>query len=592
MSAREGASPADAVEARARQIAAGLYPHQVEGVAFLLGRRRAILADDMGLGKTRQSIIALTVAEPAGPYLVVCPASVKYNWVREIQAVLADATVCVAGPGPPPAPGFKGWVVINYDLLRRDVDALLGIPFAGLVFDEGHYIKNHRSQRSRFARQLVAEEAASTEPVVHVLTGTPLTNRPRDLFPLLQLIGHALGQSFLAFAKRYCDGHKNDYGYWMTGGVSNAGELAVQLQGIMLRRRKDDTLDLPAKQRTWIDVDVDEEVRNRLNEAVGHFLVGERNERGGRLGIAMFSGARRRLAVAKVPITLEYVRGAVAQGEKVILYSCFTHATRRFERALGEMAVAVTGEVPTPKRQTLVDRFQNDPAVRVFIGQIHAAGVGINLTAARQVVFNDLDWVPANHWQAEDRAHRIGQHGTVNVTYMVARGTLEEFVRTVLATKSQLIDDVVEGRALGDAMQADVLDELRRLVGHLDGALAALRASNAHPDAVAALLREASDRYIDANAPQMTDRARRELKPVSEAAIHALATVLAGPGHAVYEIASSSGTSTYRLEVEGADITCDCKGFSYRGMCRHARDLKDALATGAPVPESYRRLAA
>jgi hypothetical protein len=128
-------------------------------------------------------------------------------------------------------------------------------------------------------------------------------------------------------------------------------------------------------------------------------------------------------------------------------------------------------------------------------------------------------------------------------------------------------------------------------LGHLDGALAALSASDAGPDTVAELLREAGDRYIEANAPQMTQCARRQLKPVSEAAIRALAAVLAGPGQAVYEIASSSGTSTYRLEVAGADIACDCKGFSYRGMCRHARDLKDALATGAPVPERYRPIA-
>ena len=430
------------------------------------------------------------------------------------------------------------------------------------------------------------------EPVVHVLTGTPLTNRPRDLFPLLQLVGHSLGQSFLAFAKRYCDGHKNDYGYWMTGGATNTPELSVQLQGIMLRRTKDAVLDLPAKQRTWIEVDVDDVVRERLNEAVAHFLAEERTERGGRRGIAMFSGARRRLAVAKVPQTLEYVRGAVEQGEKVILYSCFTHATRRFARALGELAVTVTGEVPTPKRQALVDRFQNDDSVRVFIGQIHAAGVGINLTAARLVVFNDLDWVPANHWQAEDRAHRIGQAGVVNVTYMVARKTLEEFVRTVLDTKARLVDDVVEGRALGDAMEGDVLRELRRLVARLGDSFSAARAEGADAAAVEELLRQASDAYLRDNAANLSERARRELKPVSESAIRALAAALAGPERVVYAIASASNPQVrYRLEVDGADIACDCKGFAYRGMCRHARDLKKALATGAPLAADYRRVA-
>ena len=575
-------------EARARQIARGLYPHQVEGVAFLLGRRRSILADDMGLGKTRQSAIAMTAAAPVGPYLVICPASVKHNWARELRLALGDVVVRVVGPQPPPPVGFQGWLIVNYDRLKRDSEALSSHRFAGFVFDEGHYIKNHRSQRSLYSRRLVAEAGAN--PVVHVLTGTPLTNRPRDLFPLLQLVGHALGRSFLGFAKRYCDGHRNDYGHWLTGGASNVEELSVQLQGIMLRRTKDAVLDLPAKRRTWLEVDVAESLRERLNEAVARFLAAERTPRGGRRDIALFAGARRRLAVAKVPQTLDFVRGAVAQGEKVILYSCFTHATRRFAQALGEMAVTVTGEVPTPKRQALVDRFQNDESVRVFIGQIHAAGVGINLTAARQVVFNDLDWVPANHWQAEDRAHRIGQTAQLNVTYMVARKTLEEFVRTVLETKARLIDAVVEGQALGDAMGGDVLTELRRMVNHLGDVFASAN-DRSTPAAVEDFLRQAGDRYLRDNAAHLSESARRELRPVSENAIRALAAALASPRREVYVVASATDKAhVYRLEVDGADVACDCKGFSYRGMCRHARELKNALATGKPLASDYRRL--
>ena len=150
------------------------------------------------------------------------------------------------------ASGFDGWLIINYDLLKKHIEVLLTFPFSGLVFDEAHYLKNHRAQRSWYSRRII--DTSRTEPVVHVLTGTPMTNRPRDLFPLLQLVQHSLGRSFIGFAKRYCDGHKNDYGHWQTGGASNIEELSLQLQGIMLRRKKDDVLDLPPKQRTWIDV--------------------------------------------------------------------------------------------------------------------------------------------------------------------------------------------------------------------------------------------------------------------------------------------------------------------------------------------------
>ena len=242
----------------AMKLADGLYPHQVEGVAFLLGRRRSILADDMGLGKTRQSIVALRHAEPKGPYLVVCPASVKLNWQREI-AMVDPAVECriLGGKGDVPLPSdFAGWVIINYDLLGKRLEELKRLPWCGLVFDEAHYLKNHQSQRSRAARSLALVDGHD-RPVVHALTGTPLTNRPRDLFPLLQLARHSLGKSFLSFAKRYCDATHNGFG-WVTDGASNLDELTVQLHGIMLRRRKDEVLDLPPKIRTWVDVEVPE----------------------------------------------------------------------------------------------------------------------------------------------------------------------------------------------------------------------------------------------------------------------------------------------------------------------------------------------
>ena len=215
-------------------LAQGLYPHQVEGLAFLLGRRGAILADDMGLGKTRQAVLAMTEAAPKGPWLVVCPASVKLNWAREIELARPGSAVHVIGQSPPDE--FPGWVIVNYDLLGKHIGDLLLRDFAGVVFDEAHYLKNHTSQRSRLGRQLLSE--ASSRPVSYLLTGTPLTNRPRDLFVLLQLIDHPLGRSFLSFAKRYCDARHNGYG-WVTDGASNIEELTVQLHGVMLRRTKD-----------------------------------------------------------------------------------------------------------------------------------------------------------------------------------------------------------------------------------------------------------------------------------------------------------------------------------------------------------------
>ena len=581
---------------RAEEIAKGLYPHQIEGIAFLLGRRRALLADDMGLGKTRQSVLAMVEAEAEGPYLVICPASVKRNWAREIQLVLPTAEPAVVGPAPLPSTDFRDWVIINYEILGKHLEGLLAFEWKGVVFDEAHYLKNHQSQRSRNATKLV--KAIQHEPVVHALTGTPMTNRPRDLFPLLRLMNHPLGKSFLSFAKRYCDAYQGDFGL-VADGASNIEELTVQLHGVMLRRTKNEVLDLPPKVRTWLDVELHPYAIQHFNNAVREFLTKfdapepmdaiadqpENRER--RQAVGRLTTARRKLAFAKCRHTIKFVENALEQGEKVILFTTFLNTLERFHKHFGDQAVYVFGEVPAEERQNRVDRFQNDESVRLFIANMHVAGVGINLTAGRQVVFNDLDWVPANHWQAEDRAYRIGQTGTVNVTYMIARGTVDEFVKTVLETKAALMDALVEGRLLmpgeDGALEPDVLSELKRMMNAL----------SVHTDDVAAselldVLEKASDAYLEENASHLREATRAQLRPYSEEAIRTLAQVLAGPERSVYHAESSSQKGKfYTLEVVGVDVTCDCPGFTHRGSCRHVRPLKSVLVAGKPLPKGY-----
>lgn len=593
--------------ARARRLAEGLYPHQVEGLAFLLARRRAILADDMGLGKTRQSILGMVEGEPAGPFLVVCPASVKLNWVREIQAVLgADVPVHVVDrTNPLPQGGPEGWAVINYSILKKHFDALWVVDWGGIVFDEAHYLKNHRSLRSRTARELLSR--LEKPPRLHCLTGTPLTNRPRDLFPLLQLVNHPLGRSFLSFARRYCDAYRSDYG-WVTDGASNIGELAVQLHGTMLRRRKDEVLDLPGKTRTWIPVEIPEATgrratRRMLEEMIAARTAGETDGAASAEGAqptrAILAGriqpARERIAIAKVKNTIGFVEGAVEQGEKVIVYSCFTIPSERVQKHFGTAAVTITGKTPSHRRQAIVDRFQDDETVRVLAGNIIAAGVGVNLTAARTVVFNDLDWVPANHWQAEDRAYRIGQEYPVNVYYFTATGTIEEFIAEILETKSQLITDVVEGRALAPegADSADVLSELQRMIRRVSARMEgdALEGEAA----VELLLREAADLYrretkraeFYTSPAGPTSRAKPVITP---AAIEALARALNPPVPDRYRAPSRRGDDWYTIEVDGSDVACSCRGFYYRGQCAHTRALTEALASGAVLPEGFERI--
>ena len=598
---------------RAEEISKGLFPHQVEGIAFLLGRRRALLADDMGLGKTRQSIIAMVEAEPKGPYLVICPASIKRNWAREIEIVFPDAEPAIVGPAPLPSTDYSGWVIINYEILGKNLDKLLEFDWKGVVFDEAHYLKNYQSQRSRNGAKLV--ESIENDPVVHALTGTPMTSRPRDLFPLLQILNHPLGKSFLSFAKRYCEAYQGDFGL-VADGAGNLEELTVQLHGVMLRRTKDEVLDLPPKVRTWMDVEMHPFAIQHYNRLVQEFLSKfETPEAIGGLpeslglsaesreeldesidttdlgtGMGRITQVRRAIAFVKCRHTIKFVENALEQGEKVIIFTSFLNTMQRFRQHFKDRAVYVSGEVPANQRQDRVDRFQNDDNIRLFVANMHIAGVGINLTAARQVVFNDLDWVPANHWQAEDRAYRIGQTGTVNVTYMIANGTVDSFVKTVLETKAALMDAIVEGSIMvpgGEAaLQLDVLSELKRMMNALSVQPNKIEESNMHD-----VLQKAGDVYLEENTSHLQEATRKQLRPYSEEAIRVLAQVLSGPQRTVYHAESSSQKGKfYTLEVVGADITCDCPGFTHRGSCRHVRPLKSALVAGKPLPKGYKEV--
>jgi hypothetical protein len=302
--------------------------------------------------------------------------------------------------------------------------------------------------------------------------------------------------------------------------------------------------------------------------------------------------ARQRLAGAKLTATLDFVTGAVEQGEKVIVFSCFEEPLQELARQLGTSAVVVTGKTPAHQRQSIVDRFQEDESVRVFLANIIAGGVGLNLTAATQVVFNDLDWVPANHWQAEDRAYRIGQARTVNVTYMTAANTLDDFVQTVLGTKAALITAVVEGRAMAPDLSGDVLDELQRAIRAVSSELAETPEATGSEDLIDRLLTRARldletartrDSAVPVRTPDETAALRR--------AIEALARALSGPAVKRYRFASTSHAGIeHELTIDGADVVCSCPGFEYRGQCRHARDLKAALAAGTPAPEGYNKV--
>lgn len=510
----------------------------------------------MGLGKTRQAIIALREAAPAGPFLIICPASVKLTWRREIGQIEPDASVAVIS-------GSKWeddhrWTVVNYDLLAKVENRLLARPWAGIVIDEAHAIKNDSQRTTRVLRLLGVgrgDEPASEPEVVYLLTGTPMANRPRDLFNLLRAVQHPLGSNFFTYAKRYCDAYDNGFGL-DSRGASNLDELAGMIGGVLLRRTKDEALDLPPKVRTWHEIAVSSAKVGQLEARALAFYQANPATSGQTWTafLGKLNQARHALAVAKAPATIELVRERLEGDEKVVVFTNFSAVVEKLKAAFGDEAVVLTGATSMTERQAAVDALQTDPKVRVLIGNLIAAGVGITLTAATHVLFNDLDWVPGNHWQAEDRIYRIGQTRPVFATYLCATGTLDDFIAVVLEQKARDIG-VLEAHA---AESASVLEEV------LNAAASGERPQRPAPVYAPPSGRDSVGVLSDVLALLMQQR--RGLSSLA-------------PAQEEFTFPSSSRPGeVHTVSVVRGVARCTCEGFQYRANCKHVREVVNKLS--------------
>jgi SWI/SNF-related matrix-associated actin-dependent regulator 1 of chromatin subfamily A len=331
---------------------------------------------------------------------------VKLNWRREILTVEPGADVQVLDTDP--LRDDARWVVVNYDRLARHQDDLLVRRFDVVIVDEAHAIKNDSVRSKRTLELLGVQKGAAAgegPAAVYLLTGTPMTNRPRDLFNLLKAVKHPLSNSFYAYAKRYCAAHSNGFGL-DTNGASNLEELSQVMAGVMLRRMKSEALDLPEKVRTWMPLDVPTARVGGAERRALDYLT-DHPARSGPTWITflgLLNKARHALAITKARATADFVTDCVEAGQKVVVFTAYTGVVDTLLERFGPTAVSFTGADWAVVRERAVQLFQNDDAVRVFVGIIHAAGTGITLTAGSHVVFNDLDWVPANHWQASQAA--------------------------------------------------------------------------------------------------------------------------------------------------------------------------------------------
>jgi len=506
-------------------------PFQKAGIQYAVQRDNVLFGDEMGLGKTIQAVGVINATPDIRKVLVVSPASLKLNWKRELEKWLVRPLSVGIANGDIPDVDV---VIVSYDILGKHKAALMNRKWDLLVADEAHYIKNPKAQRTQ---HLVGSEKKdkSLGKYVHVpgisdqaerkafLTGTPMLNRPIELWPIVSTLAPETFPNFMGFAKRYAGAYEGRYG-WDFSGATHLDELQDKLRStVMVRRLKKDVLtELPAKRRQVIELEPTGEAKKQLaaesalaanhegnleqlRAAVELAKASESDDEynaavaklrdAAQVAFEEISRQRHAVALSKVPFVVEHVKNVLDHESKVIVFAHHRDVIDAIMAAFPSEAVKLTGEDSTEGRQKAVDDFQNNPDVKLFVGSIKAAGVGITLTASSHVVFAELDWVPGNVTQAEDRAHRIGQQDSVLIQHLVFDESLDAKMAKTLVEKQEIIDKALDTEpppvtpieepttkatsraalaALPDIPEAEITEiheQLRYLASVCDGAL-------------------------------------------------------------------------------------------------------------------------
>lgn len=455
-------------------------PFQRAGIAYALEREATLIGDEMGLGKTIQAIgFANTIK--AQRILVVAPASLLFNWYNEIKKwQMLDLPITVVRPNKSTFNRQPGWFIINYDIVSKYREELTRATWDLVIYDECQYMKSRNAQRTvallgGFKKDKVTKQRKKVEGLAAVrrlmLTGTPIMNRPAELYTILHHLDPKRWGTWSSFAKRYCGAHFDGYTY-KADGATNLDELNLRLrETVMVRRLKKDVLaELPPKRRQIVSFDIDDEnvadIVNRENDAY------DRNEKAMAMASALLQRAevegdeaayqaavaklhevqgiaftemaklRHETAVAKLPFVIEHLKQTT---DKILVFAWHQDVVDAIAEAMKDEGVCIiTGKTPKEARQPLVDRFQTDPSVRVFVLNIKAGGVGLTLTASSHVIFAELDWTPSNITQAEDRAHRIGQRESVLVQHLVFDDSLDARMAKVAVAKQKVMDQALD----------------------------------------------------------------------------------------------------------------------------------------------------
>ena len=438
-------------------------PYQREGIKFAIEREHVLIADEMGLGKTIQALGVLNSNVAIHRALVVCPAGLIPNWEFEAKNWLLEGWGVYRLRdiiSPRKSGGYTDHLSRSRNLYIESYDSISSAGsqqwvrdtgyFDVVIFDESHYIKNPKAQRTQVATKLPARRRIC-------LTGTPILNRPIELHPTLKMLDPPAWDNWQNFSIRYCNGHQGKFG-WETDGASNTEELHDLLTStVMIRREKADVLqDLPEKRRQVLPLGgmkedakkVADGALDSLREMVEKWR--RENGKGNPIPFEEISNVRRALGESKIDASADYIIERLTyQPGKVVV---FTHhrsvaegISERLRQADFEHCL-ITGEMSPDQRDIAVKKFQGFFDHRVLIGTIGAAGVGYTLTESSHVVFVELPWRPADLSQAEDRCHRIGQESSVLSQILSVPETLEIRIAEAIVEKAKVFGAVIDGQ--------------------------------------------------------------------------------------------------------------------------------------------------
>lgn len=447
-----------------------LRPYQRAGIHYCIDLKGALLADDMGVGKTIQAIGIVNHMMPE-KVLIVCPASVKLNWAKELDKWLVEKRRVGVAKGSH-WPLGADTVIINYDILSKHRAMIRSIDWGMVVLDEAQYLKNPTAMRTMEICGGASQRKGIYLPPLPAkfklaLTGTPILNKPIEIFTILRYLDPTGWHDRMAFARRYCAAYKSVYG-WDMSGASNLEELQYRLRStLMCRRLKCDVLtELPPKVRQVIEIDPESRHKKALKREQGlwsdikdksgitdntildddKFRMVVKLMRDGTFGKdEHIATIRREVAISKIPDIISHLDTVLENEHKVV---CFVHhreVVKGLKERYKDECVVVDGSTNERNRLTAVERFQNYGNVRLFFGNIKSAGVGITLTAASVVVFGESDWTPGLITQAEDRIHRIGQKSQALIHHLVLAGSMDAIMVKRVIHKQDIIE-----RALND----------------------------------------------------------------------------------------------------------------------------------------------